>query len=249
MNAIRLTSDLHFNHPFIAKLRGFTKLDINDNVVGDADAHDEVIIGNFNTGVRPGDITIIAGDFAMNWKGVERQLSRLRGRLILVEGNHDIMSSIHKDGWKHRAAWTGPGKFEAVVAYMRRKTKNAEYLISHYPYTGDHSKADRHTQFRLRDEGMWLLHGHTHSKDKLTPLPSVDCFFCGADMTKEACEDQYKGTDLEGQGCARLVSKQVHVGLDAWDLKPVQERDVIDLMKALDREREGSKDELRDRGA
>lgn len=230
---IRLTSDLHFNHPLIAKLRGFTKLDINDNVIGDTDAHDEAIIENFNSGVRPGDITIVAGDFAMNWKGVERQLSQLRGRLILVEGNHDIMSSIHRDGWRHRAAWTGPGKFEAIVAYMRRKTKNAEYIISHYPYTGDHTATDRNTMYRLRDEGMWLLHGHTHSKEKITPYPDLECFFCGKTIA-EGCPDQ-----------APRPVRQIHVGLDAWGLKPVQERDVIEMMNSLDRERGDGQDVTR----
>jgi calcineurin-like phosphoesterase family protein len=234
----RYTSDLHFGHPFVAGLRGFTTL-VNGEVKGDAAEHDGVITENFNQGVHEDDITVIAGDFAMNWKGAEHKLAQLRGRIILVEGNHDIMSSIHRDGWKHRAAWTGEDKFEAIVAYLRRKSAGREFLVSHYPYDGDHTGNDRHTQFRLRDEGMWLVHGHTHSKDKITPLPEVTCMFCGLDMTKEACGDAMKGTDLEGQGCERLISRQIHAGVDAWDLKPVPEAAVLDLMNSLDSRPEG----------
>jgi calcineurin-like phosphoesterase family protein len=197
MGRIRYTSDLHFHHPFVAGLRGFSS----------AGEHDGVILENFNKGTRDDDLTYIAGDFALDWKGVDHILAQLRGRLILIEGNHDIMSSVHRNGWKHRAAWTGPGKFEAIVAYLPRRCAGMEFLISHYPYTGDHTGADRYTQFRLRDEGKWLLHGHTHSREKLSDHP-----------------------------------RQIHVGVDAWNLAPVQERDVIDLMKSLDTQYEGRQD-------
>jgi calcineurin-like phosphoesterase family protein len=223
----RYTSDLHFSHPFVAKLRGFTTL-VNGEVKGDAAEHDGVITENFNQGVHEDDITVIAGDFAMNWKGVEEKLAQLRGRIILVEGNHDIMSSIHRDGWKHRAAWTGEDKFEAVTAFLRRKSAGREFLVSHYPYQGDHTGDDRHTQFRLRDEGMWLVHGHTHSKDKITPYPDLECFHC-------------ENTIAEGCTCRGSLPspRQIHVGLDAWELKPVPEAAVLDLMNSLDSRPEG----------
>lgn len=224
MGSFRYTSDLHFQHPLVARLRGFTKLDHAHltpeglpGILGDTDAHDGLMIENFNKGTKDDDLTIIAGDFAVNWKGAGRILAQLRGRIILVEGNHDIMSSIHRDGWKHRAAWTGEGKFEAITAYMRRKTRHGEYLISHYPYDGDHTVTDRHTQYRLRDEGMWLLHGHTHLKNR---------------------EPENMRTEWLSQGSEehwRWRGRQIHVGVDAWDFKPVQERDVLDLTKSLDR--------------
>jgi calcineurin-like phosphoesterase family protein len=219
MGRIRYTSDLHFQHALVAKLRGFTKLDINDNATGDTGEHDGVIIENFNSGTRDDDLTIIAGDFAMNWKGAEAKLAQLRGRLILVEGNHDIMSSIHADGWKHRAAWTGDGRFEAIVAYLPRKAAGRKFLISHYPYEGDHTGPDRYTQYRLRDEGLWLLHGHTHSGEKHGDTIRTEWLPQGSEM-----HWQYRG-------------RQIHVGLDAWGLKPVPEETILDLMSTLEKER------------
>ena len=207
MGRIRYTSDLHFNHPFVAKLRGFVKpMTANGEVKGDADAHDETIIGNFNLGVKPDDLTFILGDFAVDWEGVEEKLVRLKGRKVLINGNHDITSSIHQDGWKRQAEWIGDGRFEAIIDFKRRKANHKEFLLSHYPYVGDHTSVDRCMQYRLRDEGLWLLHGHVHTK-------------------------WGKTTDRH--------PRMIHVGLDAWDLHPVREEEVLDLMIRLDKEAEG----------
>lgn len=234
MSRVRYTADVHFNHPNQALRRGFTMLRPDGTLRGNVEEHDGIVTENLNKGASKDDILIIAGDFALNWKGIEAKLAALISRVILIEGNHDKMSSVHQNAWKHQAAWIGEGKFEAITAYMKRKAGNREFLVSHYPYSGDYSGEDRFSQYRLRDEGMWLVHGHTHSKEKITPLPPAECMFCGAEMTKRTCEDQYKGTDLEGQGCSRLVSRQIHVGLDAWDLRPVSEDDVITLMRDAD---------------
>jgi calcineurin-like phosphoesterase family protein len=232
MSRIKITADPHFHHPFLAKKRGFTKLDDRNlvgtpdgkpDLIGDMEAHDGTILENLNKGARKDDILIIAGDFAMNWKGVDRILAQLTGRVILVNGNHDITSPVFRNGWAQQKNWTGEGKFEAIVDVMPRKVGDREYLISHYPYEGDHPSRDRPegedrmTQYRLRDEGMWLVHGHTHSDQKTTPFTLIPGDW-----------------DEDGRGEPLIRGKQIHVGLDAWDLKPVFEDDVIDMMKALD---------------
>ena len=62
--------------------------------------------------------------------------------------------------------------------------------MSHFPYDGDHVEGgDRATQWRLHDEGVILLHGHTHSADRVS--------------------------------LSRAGTTQIHVGLDAWGLRPV----------------------------
>lgn len=163
MSKILYTSDVHFHHQKVAGNRGFET----------PEEHDAVIIQNWNSAVRRDDIVWVLGDFAMIWAGVHEKLCALNGRKVLVTGNHDIMWGQHRDGWKSMGKWIGEGKFEAILGYGRRKVGRREFLMSHFPYTGDgkHSEVDRHTQFRLRDEGMWLLHGHTHSSEKLSAHP------------------------------------------------------------------------------
>lgn len=103
---ILYTSDLHYNHPYVAKLRGFTRQVYRDDegiTIGDTEAHDAMILDNWNRAVRKTDRVYVAGDFAMNWEGVSSKLAQMNGEIILVCGNHDIMSGVHRDGWKHRA--------------------------------------------------------------------------------------------------------------------------------------------------
>jgi len=40
-------------------------------------------------------------------------------------------------------------------------------LACHFPYVGDSQHEDRHAEHRPKDQGRWLLHGHTHSKEKI----------------------------------------------------------------------------------
>lgn len=192
----------------MAGLRGFAS----------PEEHDEVILQNWNKQVKKGDRGFILGDFAMRWDGVEEKLARMNGEIILIEGNHDIMSCIHRDGWKHVGPWIGEGKFASIIAFGRRKIAGRQWLMSHYPYEGDHTPDDRFTQYRLRDEGLWLLHGHTHLKNKVGP-------------------NRRRSLPLFGQSLDELrwYGQEIHVGVDAWDLCPVPEPAVTELIDRLDR--------------
>ena len=37
-------------------------------------------------------------------------------------------------------------------------------LVCHLPYNGDHARLERFPDHRPKDAGLWLLHGHLHSK-------------------------------------------------------------------------------------
>ena len=71
--------------------------------------------------------------------------------------------------------------------------------IIHYNDDGDHTEEERYDQFRLRDLGTTLLHGHTHS-------------------------DQRVSRSSNG-------TLQIHVGLDAWGLKPVTLHQIKTIME------------------
>lgn len=219
--SVLYTSDLHFHHGFVAKLRGFvtTKYGIE---TGNYESHDEMIITRWNKTVKPTDRVYIAGDFAMNWDhDVEEKLARLNGEKILVWGNHDVMAGNHRDGWKHVGRWIGEGKFAGVTAYARRKIGTREILVSHYPYSGDHTRHDRHTQFRLRDEGRWLIHGHTHSKTQTS---------AGAIYW----EEPPKTGTVSSMPPVSFRNRMIHVGVDAWDFTPVKEQVIVDMMNKSD---------------
>jgi calcineurin-like phosphoesterase family protein len=179
------TADLHFTHKMVAGLRGFNS----------PEEHDEAVIATWNATISREDVVWLLGDVGMGkperfWPLVER----LNGTIHLIAGNHDAVWPGHRDAHKHQRAWLEA--FASVQCYARRRLAGHDVLLSHFPYGGDHSETDRYPQYRLRDEGLWLLHGHTHSRARLS------------------------------------TGRQVHVGLDAWELKPVPQHEIERLIAA-----------------
>ena len=82
--------------------------------------------------------------------------------------------------------------------------------LSHFPYTGDHTETDRHTEYRLRDRNLPLLHGHTHSPNRLS-----------------------RGRP-RGLGIPGVIPwdgpLQIHVGVDAWNMTPVNLTEIEHLI-------------------
>ena len=62
--------------------------------------------------------------------------------------------------------------FTTMALAGELKVGSERYLLSHFPYDGEGRAgvAERHTQWRLRDLGTTLLHGHTH--DAIVVRPS-----------------------------------------------------------------------------
>lgn len=154
------TSDLHLGHEKVAKLRGFDTVEEHDRAVMDS-----------LTGLKPGDELWILGDLSSGKPDdINRALalmSAFRGGLHLISGNHDACSGIHRRGWK----WFGvyADWFSSINDFgVRRGPNGCTVLLSHYPFRGDHTVEDRYSQFRLKDEGAWLLHGHTHQKERFS---------------------------------------------------------------------------------
>ena len=155
------TSDTHFRHKKLAELRGFK----------DPDAHDEFIIKTWNNLVRPDDIVWLLGDvgIAKHDDEILAQAARLNGCKQLIAGNHDSVHPAHRNSRRHQRRWLEV--FESVQAFAKVSVCGTDFLLSHFPYDGDHGdREDRYTQYRLRDEGMPLLHGHLHTDKALTSL-------------------------------------------------------------------------------
>lgn len=168
----------------------------------DTDHMDEEIIRRWNAVVGLNDTVYHLGDIALG--PIDKSLakvSRLNGHKIAILGNHD--RPFMRAGKVDEGAWWGRYRevFEEVWHWRGSDIHLPGFgwvAMSHFPYTGDHTPEDRHSDVRPVDKGFPLIHGHTHSTDK---------------MTYSA-----KGTP------------QVHVGMDAWDLTPVSQDEIIRLL-------------------
>lgn len=156
------TSDLHIRHDLAVGYRGFR---LEDGTV-DHDAYERTLAENWDSRVSKDDIVYVLGDIALNpRKGAFEWLDARPGRKILISGNHDEVASFHSKASKAQREWLK--YFESVHDFLQIKIGGQRVLLSHYPYSGEGTRdiEDRHTQFRLRDEGQPLLHGHIHSSE------------------------------------------------------------------------------------
>lgn len=155
------TSDLHLGH---------------DNIVGfcnrpwsNVDEMNEGIVQNWNEMVHPRDDVYVLGDLALGKLDDSLAVAaRLNGNKFLVPGNHDRCWHGHKKvrsrdfecyeeaGFRVISSITGG----IVSHFMGRELKLV--LLCHFPYTQDERHQDRYAEHHPKDNGCWLLHGHTH---------------------------------------------------------------------------------------
>lgn len=152
--SVWFTSDLHFGHRFVAGLRGFEG----------TEEHDAHLADEWASRVGKNDQVWVLGDLAASSPTAALDLIRsLPGTKHLIAGNHDGCHPMHRDSHKWQPKYLTA--FASVQAFARRRIDGTEVLLSHFPYAKDRHEA-RYMQYRLRDEGAWLLHGHTHDADQ-----------------------------------------------------------------------------------
>lgn len=132
---------------------------------------DEAIIANWNAVVGIDDIVYHLGDVALGTIAESLpKVKRLNGYKICVLGNHDRPFMRHGkadqyDWWdKYKDVFEEVWDWSGGDVYLN----DIQFALSHFPYTGDHTPEDRHSDKRPVDRGLPLIHGHTHSTDTVT---------------------------------------------------------------------------------
>lgn len=140
-NKIWLSSDLHFchNREFVWGPRGFTSVE----------AHNEIIVQNFNDLVKPEDDVYILGDLMLNdnQAGFEL-LNQLNGKLHLVRGNHDTDTR-----WNLYRQLPNVVEMDNVI---RLKYNGYHFYLSHYPTLTANLEKESLKVIEIN------LYGHTH---------------------------------------------------------------------------------------
>lgn len=164
------TSDQHFGHNRILELgdgRAFKSIG----------HHNVFIINKWLSVVKPEDTVFVMGDIAMgNFEETIQLFAGLTGEKFFIPGNHDkIFSGSNSQSRIERFA----PLYEEVGFTILPENTSVELetswgmqtvLLSHFPYSGDsHSIVDRYAENRYVDEGLPIIHGHTHSRQKLNP--------------------------------------------------------------------------------
>lgn len=158
------TADLHFGHPTPSEVRGFTT----------TEEHDAVLLQNLRAVLNPGDRMFVLGDISSGIPEKEdRALELLAGvrddtgaRLHLIAGNHDAVHPMHARALSGYARFLRT--FDTLSSAMTVKIEGTRAMVSHFPYDGDHTDPDRHVQWRPRDCGTPVVHGRTHSTERVS---------------------------------------------------------------------------------
>lgn len=182
---IWFTSDHHFGHKSVAGYRDWNSID----------DHDLRITNEYVGLVQPDDIVYFLGDLSAGGSEATRHaleiLANLPGRKRLIAGNHDPIHPMNRQA--HKWVRQYAEVFEFVTPFQRVSVYGTRVMLSHFPYHVDRNEP-RYLPYRLRDEGMPLVHGHLHTSERVTS------------------------------------ERECHVGLDAWDMRPVEGREILEVM-------------------
>ena len=158
---IWFTSDPHWGHRFVAGIREFDT----------PEDHDAALLEAYHEHVKARDSVWWLGDLTVSSPkhGLE-MVAKVPGRHHLIWGNHDNGHPMHRDSYRRQAQYREV--FDSQQPFIRKRIEGREYLLSHFPYAGDHTEVERYDQYRLRDQGLPLVHGHTHSTETISFSPS-----------------------------------------------------------------------------
>jgi calcineurin-like phosphoesterase family protein len=128
-------SDTHFGHKNILKYDGRPFSSIEE--------HDETLLNNINSVLKPGDTLWHLGDVAWSQKSYEWFFENLKTeiKINLIKGNHDNRGSL---------PWFTPKDVAEI------KFENRRFFLSHYP----------HLSWPNRFHDSIHLFGHVHGKLK-----------------------------------------------------------------------------------
>lgn len=165
------TSDLHLgDHDVILGLRGFNSVT----------EYNQMILENMLNIMKPGDRLFNLGDMTAGISITQDEtlirefnnvLAQNKIHTDIILGNHDIAHPMYGQ-LARRWAHTFNDLFYRVDTASQMNIAGQEVLLSHFPYEGELNGPDNFTQWRLRDCGKTIIHGHTHSSEK-TSLSST----------------------------------------------------------------------------
>lgn len=159
---IFFTADHHFYHANIIRYcqRPFHSVE----------QMNEEMVRRWNSIVRPADTVYYLGDFSMAKRPVTLFAPRLHGEKHLIMGNHDACHPCHKKKAESARQVYLEAGFKTLDLEQTMEIAGQKVLLHHMPYLSGESDtggyALKHREFRPKDDGRWLLHGHVHEKWK-----------------------------------------------------------------------------------
>ena len=189
---IYLTSDQHYFHEKALER-------MPNRVFSSIETMNLTMISNHNNIITDNDLVIMLGDFVMGkkWENIPIICSVLKGKKVLIYGNHDMAFNDERLGKKEAAKqlylengiyklYEGHVKLEQILkdcGFIYTQDISS-VVLSHFPFESEeHGHKYRHLY--VKDEGQLLFSGHSH---QLLPI---------------------------------IRQRNLNVGVDAWGMFPI----------------------------
>jgi calcineurin-like phosphoesterase family protein len=175
----------------------------------------EKIISNWNRVVSPEDLCIFVGDvfFYYTKEKTIETLKRMNGRKILVRGNHDqIARKMMNVG------------FEICVEEMTMVISGQRVLISHYPFAIPKWKFNLKLWWGKVKKAIGMKHWYPEKHHTKRPVNRGQFLIHGHSHSTE-----------------KVNGRQIHVGVDAWDCKPVNVQEISNMIKEIEKNEKDNK--------
>lgn len=176
---VYLTSDHHFFHRNVILYckRPFASAEeFEKRVILDESVHrmNEAMVERWNAVVKPGDTVKYLGDFSLSFRAAEVFVKRLNGNIDLIAGNHDKCHPVNykknaEKGQRLRKQYYEYG-FRTIETEGEIEIAGIKCKMHHMPYLPEKPPEGydlRYPQYRPKDQGQWLLHGHVHERWKV----------------------------------------------------------------------------------
>lgn len=216
MSTTFYTADLHIGHRLVAGLRGFGRLVSEpgerprfDGV--DTAAHDDLIRRNWWETVGIDDVVHVLGDLAVT--SSEDGIMAMLAFVGALPGRKRLVLGNHDprhpmhDGHERWAGAYGE-VFESVDTLVRRRIAGRRVMLSHFPYGNDMRHIAQH-------DGI----------DRYAAFRPVDAGLWLLHGHTHSGEIRREGP------------REIHVGLDAWAMKPVPQSRIEAILGGVERPR------------
>ena len=196
------TSDLHLGH--------FNSIKQNGRPFSSLEEMHEVYIQNWNKLIRPKHPVYVLGDMSMkiNYDKMKALFDRLNGQITLIKGNHDEDMKTRK--------WIEMGFHDVRENCFQElrgdKGQKHRVLLSHFPYHPVENYESKNGIVVAKDVDFTADRRYLHKRvldDGKTWLIHGHCH-----------------TAWKQKG------RQINVGVDVWDSKPVHENQLDKMIEA-----------------
>lgn len=170
----------------------------------------EAMIRNWNERVKHEEVVYVVGDFLFGGRTrLAKIIPRLYGKKILIRGNHDTASTKHYFDLGFEDV-----RENELITLQKQGGEKIKVLISHFPWY----PITQYTKIVKKDSTYIHLKPASEHDIRYPHKRIVDT-------------GDYWLIHGHVHNAWKVLGKQINVGVDVWDFKPVSHHKILDIIE------------------